>query len=77
MNDRSPLPQPVPPTEPEPWECCGSGCEPCVYDRYWQELERYEEALEQWRRCVATADDSTKAPDTTGGTLIDKPGVTP
>jgi len=41
---------PVPPVEPEPWQCCGSGCEPCVYDRYWEALARYEQALEAWRR---------------------------
>jgi hypothetical protein len=73
MNDPSPFPQPVPPAEPEPWECCGSGCEPCVYDRYWQQLERYEEALERWRRCAATAEDPPKTRDTASGTRIDKP----
>ncbi len=43
-------PRPLPPPEPEPWECCQSGCDPCVYDRYWQELEQYEAALAQWLR---------------------------
>ena len=41
-------PKPEPPREPEPLECCQSGCEPCVYDRYWDALERYERALEAW-----------------------------
>ncbi len=51
MNDPSAtwrIGPPVPPTEPEPWECCGGGCEPCVYDRYWEALTRYEEALKAW-----------------------------
>jgi hypothetical protein len=44
-----------------------------VYDRYWQELERYEQALERWRRCAATADEPPKTRDTASGTRIDKP----
>ena len=38
-----------PPREPEAWECCQNGCDPCVYDRYWQALERYEQALVAWK----------------------------
>lgn len=41
-------PRPLPPREPEPGECCQSGCEPCVYDRYWEALDRYERALREW-----------------------------
>jgi len=41
--------KPEPPREPEPWECCQSGCDPCVYDRYWAELDRYERALAAWK----------------------------
>ena len=37
---------PPPPVEPEPGECCGRGCERCVY-------VYYEEALERWREKVA------------------------
>lgn len=41
-------PKPEKPPEPEPWECCGSGCDPCIYDRYWEALTNYEEALRLW-----------------------------
>lgn len=41
--------KPEPPREPETWECCQSGCDPCVYDRYWEALDRYERALEAWQ----------------------------
>ena len=41
--------EPQKPREPEPWECCQSGCDPCVYDRYWEALDRYEQALREWR----------------------------
>jgi len=58
---------PVPPVEPEPWQCCGSGCEPCVYDRYWDALARYEQALEAWQRRAE--------PASAGGPgAVDKPG---
>ena len=41
-------PQPQPPRQPEQWECCGSGCEPCVYDLYWDAMDRFERALQDW-----------------------------
>lgn len=30
------------PQPPEPGECCGSGCSPCVWDIYYDKLEKYE-----------------------------------
>ena len=42
-------PQPQPPRAPERDECCHSGCDPCVYDLYWDALDRYEAALEAWK----------------------------
>jgi hypothetical protein len=43
MSERKDLPPP--PERPEPDECCGGGCTPCIMDYY-------EEALERWRREV-------------------------
>ena len=43
-------PRPEPPREPEPHECCGSGCVPCVYDNYWEKLAYYEELLGEWQK---------------------------
>jgi hypothetical protein len=40
--------RPVPPREPEPGECCQSGCARCVFDLYGEELERYRVALRDW-----------------------------
>jgi hypothetical protein len=47
---RSPAPDPRPesPREPEPGECCQSGYDPCVFDRYWDAVECYERALCEW-----------------------------
>ncbi|MGQ0657222.1 MAG: oxidoreductase-like domain-containing protein [Chromatiales bacterium] len=49
----SPLPPPEPPA---PGECCGRGCERCVW-------VYYEEALERWRQRVARIE--TDAPSLT------------
>lgn len=46
MPDRpSPPPRPV---EPHPLECCGRGCQPCIFDYY-------REALRRWQAATATA----------------------
>ena len=39
---------PAPPRKPEAYECCGSGCIPCIFDLYEEDLERYERALREW-----------------------------
>ena len=49
MMSASEDPKPQPPQAPEPWECCQSGCDPCVYDLYWKALERYEAELSAWQ----------------------------
>lgn len=42
---KSPSPAAVststPPTEPAPEECCGKGCEECVWTVYWNDLREY------------------------------------
>lgn len=32
---------PPPPQKPEPEECCGAGCIPCVLETYEQEMEHW------------------------------------
>ena len=41
-------PPPIPPAEPRSDECCRTGCDPCIYDLYFDELARYEEARAAW-----------------------------
>lgn len=41
-------PMPVPPRQPELEECCGTGCDPCIFDIYEAALERYRVALAAW-----------------------------
>jgi len=54
MNPQDPTraktddPRPLPPREPALEECCRSGCEPCVFDLYYDAMERYQLALQAW-----------------------------
>jgi hypothetical protein len=50
MNHQSGIkdPRPQPPERPDDSECCRSGCDPCIFDWYYQELERYREELKAW-----------------------------
>ena len=43
-------PEPRPPERPESGDCCGGGCERCVFDLYDQALERYQRDLLAWRQ---------------------------
>jgi len=45
--DDDPMPQP--PIEPALEDCCGSGCDPCIFDIHEQARVRYEDALRQWK----------------------------
>lgn len=43
-----PDPRPLPPYEPALEECCGNGCENCVFDVYQMLRRNYEQALAAW-----------------------------
>ncbi|CEM18378.1 unnamed protein product [Vitrella brassicaformis CCMP3155] len=45
---RVPRRKPEPPEKPDPDDCCGSGCSPCIFDIYYTELEDYEKDLAVW-----------------------------
>lgn len=49
-------PPPGKPEPPLPAECCESGCDPCVYDTYAEELDWYRKALAAWRERHPGAD---------------------
>ncbi|SMF20261.1 oxidoreductase-like domain-containing protein [Pseudogulbenkiania subflava] len=42
-------PMPEAPIEPTDDMCCGSGCEPCVWDTYTAELNDYRRKLAEWQ----------------------------
>ena len=37
---------PRPPSKPEEYECCQRGCCPCIFDYYWDALDRWKERIE-------------------------------
>ncbi|WP_231906808.1 oxidoreductase-like domain-containing protein [Cupriavidus sp. D384] len=41
-------PKPQPPERPGDNECCQSGCDPCVFDFYNDEMDRYRQELKAW-----------------------------
>ena len=53
MTSNTPLtdddPRPLEPEAPLPGECCGSGCIPCVYDYYYEQMDEYREKLKAWK----------------------------
>ena len=53
-------PPPQEPVAPADNECCGNGCDPCIFDFYAIERERYLVALRAWqaRQAARDADDS-------------------
>ena len=42
-------PMPEPPLEPTDDMCCGSGCEPCVWDLYQEAKLEYQKKLAEWK----------------------------
>ncbi|HUO23997.1 MAG TPA: oxidoreductase-like domain-containing protein [Caulobacteraceae bacterium] len=43
--DPPPSPVPPPPEAPDPAECCGRGCDPCIFDYYDRALRRWEDQI--------------------------------
>ena len=42
-------PAPLEPPRPEDYECCGNGCEPCVFDLHAQAVERWRAEMKAGR----------------------------
>ena len=38
------------PKEPEPYECCGRGCDPCIFDYYAAALARWEQRVAELQK---------------------------
>lgn len=57
-------PMPEPPEAPDINACCGSGCDPCIFDSHDMAMDAYRQALRAWR-----ARQEQNSPDATGGPL--------
>ncbi len=42
-------PMPQPPEPPDLNDCCGNGCDPCIFDRHDLAMDAYRQALRAWR----------------------------
>jgi hypothetical protein len=42
-------PPPDQPVRPSKDDCCGGGCNPCIFELYEAEFQRYEAELQAWR----------------------------
>lgn len=42
--------QPEPPEPPSDNECCGNGCDPCVWTVYQTAMNDYRQALARWQQ---------------------------
>lgn len=68
-------PAPLEPPRPEDYECCGNGCEPCVFDLHAQAVERWRAEMKAWRerqaaRPVECAAEAPAAPAAGGSATV-------
>lgn len=57
-------PMPVPPEPPDLNACCGSGCDPCIFDSHDLAMDAYRQALRAWQaRQAARSGGPTGAPN--------------
>jgi len=48
-------PMPQPPEAPDINACCGSGCDPCIFDSHDMAMDTYRQALRAWQARQAAA----------------------
>ena len=55
---------PLEPPRPEDYECCGNGCEPCIFDLHAQAVDRWRSEMKAWRERQAARAAAASAPAT-------------
>lgn len=63
--DNDPMPQP--PEAPDINACCGSGCDPCIFDAHDMAMDEYRQALRAWRERQATRQGDANASSSLNG----------
>jgi hypothetical protein len=53
-------PRPAPPERPDNDACCHSGCDPCIFDLYDEEMDRWRAGLAAWEKRHAAAREPQK-----------------
>jgi hypothetical protein len=64
----TPLAKPEP---PEDWECCESGCNPCVWDFYHEKVRLWKESLNDAEGQICASSSANEAPDTASKSVAD------
>ncbi|WP_454725938.1 MULTISPECIES: oxidoreductase-like domain-containing protein [Cupriavidus] len=54
-------PRPEPPVTPDINECCGNGCEPCIFDLHAEAMARYRAELKAWQALAGETADAAAA----------------
>jgi hypothetical protein len=54
-------PMPQPPEAPDINACCGSGCDPCIFDAHDLAMDSYRQALKAWQARQLARTTSTPA----------------
>lgn len=49
VENRGNDPMPQPPEPPDLNACCGSGCDPCIFDTHDLAMDEYRQALRAWQ----------------------------
>ena len=66
MSTSTPIPsadpKPEPPVAPDLNDCCGNGCDPCIFDLHDMAMAQYRQVLKEWQaRQVAQGTTELKA----------------
>ena len=61
LND----PPPIAPVEPDAGDCCGGGCDPCIFDYYYELKQHYQVELAKWRERHPGEDPAAWQPEAT------------
>lgn len=48
-TEQSPDPMPRPPAQPDIDDCCGNGCDPCIFDSHDMAMDEYRQAMRAWQ----------------------------
>ena len=60
-------PMPLPPEAPDINACCGSGCDPCIFDAHDMAMDEYRQALRAWRERQAIRQGDANASSSLNG----------
>lgn len=55
-------PMPEPPEPPDINACCGSGCDPCIFDAHDMAMDAHRQALRAWQARQAAKEGGFGAP---------------